>query len=152
MNLSQEFIAVIAFTSSLHHHKPPQGNIPCCGAPIARMEQEEQPEEGPIWEIPENQENEKQHGAARGGTKGGRSITVSFGHLLVTMSRFRSPFCYSFWSRFFGLFPSAPTSPFFGCARGAAKASCGETVIQNGVLESPFLLCPLTVFRTFQVF
>ena len=28
------------------------------------------------------------------------------------------------------------------CSKGAAKASCGETVVQKGVLESPFLLCP----------
>ena len=28
----------------------------------------------------------------------------------------------------------------WGCAKGAEKASCGETVVQKGVLESPFLL------------
>ena len=30
-------------------------------------------------------------------------------------------------------------------AKGAAKASCGETVVQRVFLESPFLLCPLNV-------
>ena len=34
-----------------------------------------------------------------------------------------------------------------GCAKGAEKASCGERVVQKGVLESPFLLFPLKVFR-----
>ena len=37
-----------------------------------------------------------------------------------------------------------------GCAKGAEKASCGGTVVQKGVLESPFLLFPLKVFRCFQ--
>ena len=37
----------------------------------------------------------------------------------------------------------------WGCAEGVEKASCGETV-QKGVLESPFLLFPLKVFRCFQ--
>ena len=37
------------------------------------------------------------------------------------------------------------------CAKGAGKASCGETVVQRNVfLESPFLLCSLKVFRTFK--
>ena len=36
-----------------------------------------------------------------------------------------------------------------GCAKGAEKASCGEQVVQKGVLESPFLPCPLKVFRCF---
>ena len=40
--------------------------------------------------------------------------------------------------------------PLWGCAKGAEKASCGETVVQKGVLESPFLLYPLEVFRCFQ--
>ena len=35
-----------------------------------------------------------------------------------------------------------------GRAKGAAKGSCGETVVQKGVLESPFLLCPLKVFSS----
>ena len=35
-----------------------------------------------------------------------------------------------------------------GRANGAAKGSCGETVVQKVVLESPFLLCPLK--RTLQ--
>ena len=35
-------------------------------------------------------------------------------------------------------------------AKGAEKVLCGETVVQKGVLESPFLLCPLKVFRRFQ--
>ena len=39
---------------------------------------------------------------------------------------------------------------FWGCAKGAEKASCGETVVQKGVLESPFLLFPFKVFRCFQ--
>ena len=38
----------------------------------------------------------------------------------------------------------------WGCARRAEKASCGETVVQKGVLESPLLLFPLKVFRCFQ--
>ena len=38
----------------------------------------------------------------------------------------------------------------WGWAKGAEKASCGETVVQKGVLESPFLLCPLRVFRCFK--
>ena len=33
----------------------------------------------------------------------------------------------------------------WGCAKGAAKASCGETVVQKVFLESPFPLCPLKV-------
>ena len=37
-----------------------------------------------------------------------------------------------------------------GLAEGAKKASCGENVVQKGVLESPFLLFPLEVFRCFQ--
>ena len=32
-----------------------------------------------------------------------------------------------------------------GRAKGAAKGSCGETVVQKVFLESPFLLCPLKV-------
>ena len=38
----------------------------------------------------------------------------------------------------------------WGCAKGAAKASCGEMVVQKGVLESPFLLCPAKVFKCFK--
>ena len=38
-------------------------------------------------------------------------------------------------------------SLFSGRAKGAAKGSCAETVVQKGVLESPFLLCPLKVFK-----
>ena len=33
----------------------------------------------------------------------------------------------------------------FQGAKGAAKGSCGETVVQKGIFESPFLLCPLKV-------
>ena len=29
--------------------------------------------------------------------------------------------------------------------KGVEKAACGETVVQKGVLESPFLLCPSKV-------
>ena len=36
-------------------------------------------------------------------------------------------------------------------AKRAEKASCGETVVQKGVLESPFLLCQLKVFRCFKI-
>ena len=35
---------------------------------------------------------------------------------------------------------------FSGCTKGAAKGSCGETVVQKVFLESPFLLCPLKAF------
>ena len=51
--------------------------------------------------------------------------------------------------RFLPSFPSFPRENW-GCAKGAEKASCGETVVQKGVLESPFLLFPLKVFRCFQ--
>ena len=41
----------------------------------------------------------------------------------------------------------------WGRAKGAAKASCGETVVQKGVFgESVSSLSPLKVFRTFQAF
>ena len=42
------------------------------------------------------------------------------------------------------------TLQIWGCTKGAEKASCGETVVQKGVLESPSLLFPLKGFRRFR--
>ena len=36
---------------------------------------------------------------------------------------------------------------FLAWAKGAEKASCGETVVQKGFLKSPFPLCPLKAFK-----
>ena len=35
---------------------------------------------------------------------------------------------------------------FSGHAKGAAKGSCGETVVQKGVFGESVLLCPLKVY------